>query len=170
MAEAYSRWAQDSEYWRLMSGEFARPLSVKSTQEWLEEQLCKDPPGFTMFAIHTLEDDRLIGEVGFEDDDVPRGETFVALGIGERENWGKGYGTDAMHLVLRYAFTELTLHRVSLMVSEHNTRAIRSYVKAGFVEEGRVRGGEHRAGRRYDVVYMGILREEWEKNQGHNQP
>jgi RimJ/RimL family protein N-acetyltransferase len=161
MAEAYSRWSQDTEYWRLMSAEPAQPMSIKSTREWLEEELYKDPPGFTMFAIHTLEDDRLIGEVGFEDDDLPYGETFVAIGIGARENWGKGYGTDAMRVILRYAFMELNLQRVSLTVSEYNSRAIQSYLKAGFVEEGRLRGSERRAGRRFNLVYMGILREEW---------
>ncbi len=165
MAEAYSRWARDSEYWRLMSSEPAQAMSVKSTREWLERELYKDPPGFTMFAIHTLEEDKLVGEVGFEDGELPDGETFVALGIGDRENWGKGFGTDALRVILRWAFTERNLQRISLTVSEYNARAVRSYLKAGFVEEGRLRSYENRAGRRYDLIYMGILREEWEKDQ-----
>lgn len=165
MAEAYSRWSQDTEYWRLMSAEPAQPMSIKSTKEWLEDELYKDPPGFIMFAIHTLEDDRLIGEIGFEDDNLPYGEAFVAIGIGERGDWGKGYGTDAMSLILRYAFTELNLQRVSLTVSGYNSRAVQSYLKAGFLEEGRLRSCENRAGRRNDLIYMGILREEWEKSQ-----
>ena len=123
MAEAYSRWSQDSEYWRLISAEPPRPWSIKSTREWLEEELYKDPPGFMMFAIHTLNGDRLIGEIGFEDEELPQGEAFVVLGLGERENWGKGFGTDAMCLLLRYAFGELNLQRVSLTVSEYNPRA-----------------------------------------------
>jgi len=64
------------------------------------------------------------------------------------------------------AFNELNLQRISLTVSEYNPRAIKSYLKAGFVEEGRLRSGEQRAGRRYDLVYMGILRPEWEMNLG----
>jgi RimJ/RimL family protein N-acetyltransferase len=165
MAEVYSRWSQDSEYWRFMSGEPSHPMSIGSTREWLEEELSKDPPGFIMFALHTLDDDRLIGEIGFDRVEQPYGEAFVALGLGERDSWGKGYGTDAMRLLLRYAFCELNLHRVSLTVAEHNPRAIKSYIKVGFVEEGRVRCGEHRGGRYYDVVYMGILHDEWEQNQ-----
>jgi RimJ/RimL family protein N-acetyltransferase len=113
-----------------------------------------------------LDDDRLIGEIGFEDEDMPHDEAFVVIGLGERDIWGKGYGTDAMRIILRYAFTELNLHRVSLTVSEYNPRAIQSYLNAGFVEEGRLRGDEYRDGRRYDLIYMGILREEWEQNQG----
>jgi len=161
MAEAYSRWSQDTEYWRLMSAEPARPMSVKSTKDWLVDELSKDPPGFIMFAIHTLDDDRLIGEIGLEDIELPKGETFVIIGLGERETWGKGYGSDAMRIILRYAFTELNLQRVSLTVSEYNPRAIHSYLKVGFVEEGRLRGNEQRAGRRNDLIYMGILWEEW---------
>jgi RimJ/RimL family protein N-acetyltransferase len=68
-----------------------------------------------------------------------------------------------MRIILRYAFTELNLHRVSLDTFEYNPRAIRSYEKAGFKIEGRVRQLLNREGRRWDVIYMGILREEWEK-------
>jgi RimJ/RimL family protein N-acetyltransferase len=166
MAEAYSRWSRDSWYWRLMSGEPAYPMSVKSTQEWLEEELYKDPPGFILFAIHTLADDRLIGEAGFEDDYAAPGESFIIVGIGEEPDWGKGFGSDAMRILLRYAFMELSLRRISLTVSEYNLRGIQSDRKVGFVEEGRLRGGELRDGRRYDLIYMGILKEEWEKIQG----
>jgi RimJ/RimL family protein N-acetyltransferase len=165
MAEAYSRWSRDSEYWRLMSSEPAQVMSIKSTREWLENELYQDPPGFTMFAIHTLENDQLVGEIGFEDDELPDGETFVAVGIGDRDNWGKGFGTDALHIILRYAFMEMNLQRVSLMVSEYNSRAIQSYVRAGFIEEGRLRSYENRTGHRYDLIYMGILREKWEEDQ-----
>ena len=165
MAIAYSRWSQDTEYWRLMTGEPVYVMSVKSTKEWFEGELYKDPPSFTMFAIHTLEDDRLIGEIGFEDAEVPSGEAFIAIGIGEREDWGQGYGSDAMRIMLRYAFNELNLTRISLTVSEFNPRAVQAYTRAGFVEEGRLSGAEKRGGRRYDLVYMGILREEWEQRQ-----
>jgi len=57
---------------------------------------------------------------------------------------------------------ELNLHRVSLDVFEYNPRAIRSYEKVGFKHEGRVRQALNRDGRRWDILYMGILREEWE--------
>ena len=86
---------------------------------------------------------------------------LVGLGIGETEYWGRGYGTDAMNVLLRYAFTEINLRRVTLTVFEYNPRAIRSYEKAGFCHEGRLRKVLNKEGRRWDVLYMGILREEW---------
>ena len=67
-----------------------------------------------------------------------------------------------MGVLLRYAFAELNLRRVSLSVFEYNPRAMRSYEKAGFVVEGRRRQALNRDGRRWDVIHMGILREEWE--------
>jgi RimJ/RimL family protein N-acetyltransferase len=70
-----------------------------------------------------------------------------------------------MRLVLRFAFGELNLNRLTLDVFEYNPRAIRSYESAGFKHEGRGRGWLKRDGRRWDMVYMGILRSEWEELQ-----
>ena len=67
-----------------------------------------------------------------------------------------------MRVIQRYAFEELNLHRLSLTVFEYNQRAIRSYEKAGFTVEGRVRKFLNREGKHYDMIFMGILREEWE--------
>jgi RimJ/RimL family protein N-acetyltransferase len=165
IAEAFSRWQRDSEYWRLMSSDVAYPHSIRAIKAWIEKDLEPDPPPFSVFSIRTLEDDRLIGDIGLESIRNGHGDTFVGIGIGERECWGKGYGTDAMCILLRFAFTELNLHRVSLDVFEYNPRAQRSYEKAGFKYEGRARGVLHRAGRRWDLIFMGILREEWEAQQ-----
>jgi RimJ/RimL family protein N-acetyltransferase len=165
IAEAFSCWQRDSEYWRLMSSEAAYTSSIRAVKAWIEKDFEQDPPPFSVFMIHTLEDDRLIGDIGLDAVRGGHGDTFVGIGIGERDYWGKGYGTDAMRVVLRYAFIELNLHRVSLDVFEYNPRAVRSYEKAGFRHEGRARGVLHRAGRRWDLIYMGILREEWEAQQ-----
>jgi RimJ/RimL family protein N-acetyltransferase len=161
IAEAFNRWQRDSEYWRLMASEAAFPHSVPAIKKWVEKDLEPDPPSFSMFLIRALEDDRLIGDIGLDSVRDGHGDTFVGIGIGERDYWGKGYGTDAMRVILRYAFTELNLERVSLNVFEYNPRAIRSYEKAGFQHEGRARGVLHRAGRRWDLIYMGILRQEY---------
>lgn len=160
-AQAFSRWTRDSEYGRLLDMDPSIPRSVKAVKEWIEKELEKDPLESFFFTIHTLEDDRLIGEVGLEGIRWSHGDAFVGIGVGERDFWGKGYGTDALNLILRYAFAELDLERVSLDVFEYNPRAIRSYEKAGFHLEGRERQAILRDGRRYDLLFMGILREEW---------
>jgi RimJ/RimL family protein N-acetyltransferase len=161
LAEAFSRWSRDSEYLRLLDSSAARPFSAKENKEWLEKQLENDPHDLYMFVIKTLRDDRLIGEVSLDGVAWHHGDAFVGISIGERESWNKGYGTDAMRVILRYAFHELNLHRVTLNVFAYNHRAIRSYEKVGFQFEGRQREALHRDGRRWDILYMGILRSEW---------
>jgi RimJ/RimL family protein N-acetyltransferase len=70
-------------------------------------------------------------------------------------------------MILRYAFMEVNLRRVTLTVFEYNPRAIRSYEKAGFRHEGRLRKLLHRDGNRYDELFMGVLREEWLESNVH---
>ena len=75
----------------------------------------------------------------------------------------------AMNLALRFAFDCLNLRRVNLDVFEYNQRAYLSYIKCGFKEEGRMRQWMQRGGERFDLIFMGILREEWEARQKENQ-
>ncbi len=152
------KWMDDSEYRRLLDSDAVILWNQKQLQKFLEEE------GFGVFAfaIRTIEDDRLIGDIGLGGINWPAGSAWVGIGLGERADWGKGYGSDAMQVLLRYAFEQLNLRRVNLNVFEYNPRAIRSYEKVGFVHEGRARQWVQREGRRWDSIYMGILRREWE--------
>jgi RimJ/RimL family protein N-acetyltransferase len=161
LAENFSRWNQDSEYSRLLDSEPARLWSVRKNKEWFEEEPKAGTPDYFLFTILTLAEDKLIGFIAFEGINWTNRDTYVAIGIGEREYWGKGYGTEAMRLMLRYGFTELNLHRVALTVYEYNSRGIRSYEKCGFKHEGRIREFILRDGKRWDMLHMGILRQEW---------
>ncbi len=163
-AEAFARWSQDADYWRHLTSE---PLHPKTRQQ-LKEDLDKQEPknDFYVFGIHTLEDDRLIGFVALDEVLWSHRLAWLAIGIGEPEARGMGYGSEAMRLILRYAFEELNLHRVSLNVFEYNQRAVRVYEKLGFTEEGRMRHHIHRDGRWWDVVFFGILKSEWEVTRG----
>ncbi len=161
MSKAFTRWNVNSEYFRLLNSS-ARPMkSAKSEARWMEEEVAEMSLASYYFSIRTLAEDKLIGELGLDVVDWAGRDAFVGLGIGETESWNKGYGTDIMNVLLRFAFTETNLQRVSLNVFEYNPRAIRSYEKAGFRHEGRMRNFLNREGRRWNIVYMGILREEW---------
>jgi len=164
-AERFAQWSRDSEYARQLDSEPALPPSAKRAKEDIQKWMENESPNNFGFMIRTLADDRLIGFIGLDGIRWTHGDTFVGIGIGDPEYRGNGYGTDAMCVILRYAFTELNLHRVSLDVFEYNSRAIRSYEKAGFVVEGRQRQALNRDGRRWDVIFMGILREDWERRQ-----
>jgi RimJ/RimL family protein N-acetyltransferase len=160
-AKSFARWRRDTEYYRLLDTDPVSLFSVKAFQKEFEANLEKKPFDDYLFAIHTIEGDQMIGFIWLGGIDWNHSNGWVGIGLGEREYWGKGYGTDAMQVVLRYAFTELNLHRVSLDVFSYNPRAIRSYEKAGFTHEGRLRKLLARDGERADDVWMGILRDEW---------
>jgi len=156
-ADLFARWSRDSEYMRLQDSGTARPWSVKQAKDEIQHWMEHEQPNEYVFMIRTLANDHPIGAVGLDDIRWSNGDAFVGIGIGEREYWGKGYGTDAMRAILRFAFTELNLHRVSLDVFEYNPRAIRSYEKAGFKVEGRIRHALNRDDQRWDMIYMGTL-------------
>jgi RimJ/RimL family protein N-acetyltransferase len=163
--ELVAKWSQDSEFSQLFNTGIVEPRAVKPAQEWSREHWAKEQPVRYQFMIQRLEDDRIIGESGLGDTLSVHGECWFWIGIGEREMWGRGYGSDATNIILRFAFQELNMHRVTLAVFGYNTRAKRAYEKVGFVEEGRERRILNRNGRRWDGIFMGILRSEWEKKQ-----
>ncbi len=159
LARLESEWGANSAYLRLLDWDPARRFSAKTVQKWIEK-LYENADNY-FFSIRLLENGCIVGGISLDSINWVQRDSFVGIGLGQRENWGKGYGTDAMKIMLRYAFTELNLRRVTLDVFEYNERGIRSYEKAGFVVEGRIRQMIQREGRRWDVIFMGILREDW---------
>jgi RimJ/RimL family protein N-acetyltransferase len=158
--ETVARWFGDTEFARLLDSDPARPRTARQEKQDLEKRLEREN-GFN-FAIRTLADDRLIGFVSLWTGTWTNGEGWVGIGLGERDFWGKGYGSDAMRLIVRYAFHELNLARVSLEAFGYNRRAIRAYEKVGFQLEGVQRQCTRRDGQLWDAVGMGILRTDWE--------
>ena len=161
VAKSEVRWQRDSEFVRLADNNPILFNSEKKIKEWNEKRNEKGPqPERFGFNIRTLDGDKLIGFFGLYVE-LTHSEGWVGIGIGERDFWSKGYGTDAMKLCLRYAFLELGLQRVALGLHGYNSRALRSYEKAGFTLEGRTRQDVLREGKRTDTLWMGILRDEW---------
>lgn len=157
-------WGRNSEYQRLLDSDPAYLWPLKDIKEWFSKEQDQ-----RMFIIRELATDQPIGFVGLDGNNWVAGDAWVGIGIGESACWGRGYGTEAMRLILAYGFRELNLHRVSLSVFEYNPRGYKSYLKAGFREEGRERQWIKRDGRYWDMIYMGILRQEWEALNLNNQ-
>lgn len=162
-ARAFVEWYRDTEMTRLLDSDPPRVWSEVKLKQWMEKDLAEPDSNEFFFSIRTLDDDRLIGFIGLFSENWHHGDAWVAIAIGEREYWSRGCGTDAMQVIQRYAFEYLNLRRLTLLVFEYNQRAIRSYEKAGFVVEGVVPEAMLREGRRWDWIYMGILRDEWQK-------
>lgn len=104
---------------------------------------------------------RLIGSIRLWRVSERNRSAMLTIFIGQKECWGRGYGTEALRLILREAFGRMNLQRVELHVFDFNQRAIRSYQKVGFVQEGIRRHALLRGRTYFDVIVMGILRDEF---------
>jgi RimJ/RimL family protein N-acetyltransferase len=140
-----------------------RPLSRAEEERWVESLASRRED--IVLAIEVRAGDQWvhIGNVGLHRIDWKNRTATLGIVIGEREYWGKGYGTEAVRTMLRYAFEELGLNRVELETYSFNPRAIRCYEKAGFKREGVRRQALYRNGKFHDVILMGILRDEFEE-------
>jgi RimJ/RimL family protein N-acetyltransferase len=162
LAQADVAWQVDSEFHRLADSDPARLWSFARRKQRREELVASAPDeAYFYFSVRALASDRLIG-VTMLRVDWPNADAIFGIAIGDREHWGRGFGTEATGLTLRFAFLELNLRRVTLGVDAFNARAIRSYEKSGFRIEGSTRGDVLREGKRYSSLSMGILREEWQ--------
>jgi RimJ/RimL family protein N-acetyltransferase len=162
--EIESKWTHDAEYMRLMEIKPVRPLSpflVKKQYESVEKNMEEDKNLF-YFTIRAREGDRLIGKAVIEWIEWTNGNGWLRLGLGAPQDRCKGYGSQALRLLLRFAFAELNLFRVTALVPEYNEGALRLFQKFGFVEEIRRRKALNRDGALWDLMAFGLLRSEWE--------
>ena len=161
--EIESRWTHDAEFIRLMELKPVRPLSpamVKKQYEAIEKEM-EEEKNLFYFTIRARADDRLIGMAVVEWIDWTNGNGFIRLGIGAPEDRCRGYGSQALALLLRYAFGELNLFRVTAVVPAYNAGALRLFQKFGFMEEIRRRKALSRDGEIWDLVSFGLLNSEW---------
>jgi RimJ/RimL family protein N-acetyltransferase len=163
--EIESKWTHDSEFMRLMETAPARPLSaamIKKQDEKLEKQIEEDK-NLYHFMIRAKADDRLIGKATLQWIEWTNGNAHLRLGIGAAEDRRKGYGTQALGMLLRFAFAELNLFRLTAIVPEYNEGAAALLQKFGFVQEVCRRKALERDGRRWDLYVFGLLSSEWQE-------
>jgi RimJ/RimL family protein N-acetyltransferase len=159
-AREMARWRNDAGFLRLLDATAARPQSEEQLAKWIEDEH-KNERSY-QFAIRRLRDDVLVGQTGLDSILWSHGVAWLAIEIGDRSNWGKGFGHEAMTLLLAFGFRELNLHRIQLTVFSYNERAIELYERSGFRREGIYREFLHRDGERYDMYLYGLLCEEWQ--------
>lgn len=156
-------WMNDSEVTRFLLQ--MPPVLPEREEEWFANLPQRQDD--RIFAI-LLSNGQHIGNTGLHRISWVHRTASTGTVIGEKDCWGKGYGTEAKLLLLHYAFYDLGLEKVVSQAYEFNERSIRYSLKCGYREEGRLRSQIYRDGRRWDMVQLGILKEEfipvWERH------
>lgn len=157
--ELYHTWKNDMEVMRTTSP-YLDIHSYETTHEFVA-QVILGSPSSKSYLILDKETGSPIGITSLITIDYKNRNAECIIDIGEKEYWGKGYGQEALRLLLNYAFLEMNLHRVSLRVFSFNEKAIKLYEKLGFKHEGLSRQALFREGAWHDIVHMGLLQSEY---------
>jgi len=161
-ADALYRWFSDEEVTRWLG---PPNFPSRAQQEKFIELAQASGEDAKYFAIETLEG-KLVGDTGIRNIDWKSRKAEFFITIGEKQLWDKGFGTDALRIVIRLAFDKMNLNRLWLTVLADNPRAVRCYEKCGFVREGLLRQ-ESFVNRKYrDVFMMALLREDYDRTRG----
>ena len=157
-ANAIVQWYHNAEFMRSYSSAASVPKTEEDVLQTIEKYRRSETQ--CMFGLQRRADQALVGMGGLDDISWRNRVGFMALSI-DPEHWGEGYGTEALQLLLRFAFMEMNLHKVQLTVFSYNERATALYRRAGFVREGAFREFIWRDGQRFDMILMGLLASEW---------
>ncbi len=129
----------------------------ESHTQWLNSMV---KTGKVAQFVIQIKDGRKIGSVFLRDIDYHHKKAEYGIFIGDTEAQGHGYGTEAAKLILEYGFKELGLHKIMLRVLATNERAVRSYEKVGFRQEGYFKDDVFVDGKFEDVIFMAVLKSE----------
>ena len=158
-AEIFTEWMNDfhvTDY----TGRSHKTMTLQEEKQFLENI----PNNKSTFVIIDLKTDKIIGTVGLHEIDHLNRTATLGIFIGDRDYRSKGYGTEAIQLILDFGFNFLNLNNIDLDLMEFNQRALKCYEKCGFKEIGRRRKCKFINGKYYDAILMDILAEEFTKS------
>jgi RimJ/RimL family protein N-acetyltransferase len=158
-AESMIKIFHDQDIMKRFTRDLFSPISLSSLGEDLNKMWEKFGKDF-YFSIEEKTSGKYIGSCGYNK--IDRKNSFADIGIFlEKSYWSKGFGTEALKLLISYLFNQNNLNKIRLNVHANNESAIRCYERLGFQNEGRAREELFQDGRYQDVYFMGLLREEW---------
>jgi RimJ/RimL family protein N-acetyltransferase len=131
------------------------PQSLERLQAEFDSQVGGGGRNGSSFVIEA--DGQCIGQCALFSFDHAAQTAELGIAIGDQAYWGKGFGREAIQLLIAYGFRHHNLHKVHLRVHARNARAIGAYAACGFVEEGRLRQHVWSDGSYDDLVCMGVL-------------
>ena len=157
--EVFTEWLNDFETTDYI-GRSSQILTLDEEKEYIENQVHNE----ASFVIVKKENDQVIGAIDLKDIDHVNRIATLGIFIGDKENRNKGYGTEAIEMLLEYGFHYLNLNNIMLWVMSFNDRAVACYKKCGFQEIGKRRKSRFINGVYYDQIEMDILAEEFHGN------
>lgn len=157
--EIYTKWLNDFQVTDY-TGRSGTIMTLEGEKQYLAQAEKQDA---RQFAIVTLDKDEVIGTVSLEKIDYINRSATLGIFIGNTDYHSKGYGTEAVNLILDYGFNYINLNVIQLDVFSFNERAIKCYQKCGFQEMGRRRKSKFVNGKYYDIIQMDILKDEFEQ-------
>lgn len=165
LIDTYLRWMNNFAVTRTLSVPCV-PFTREREEAWLKGALsASDDAVFTIYELSTM---RPIGNVGLHDIDQESGTADFGIVIGEIDVWGKGCGTEATRMMVRYGFDVLGLHNIQLEAYSNNPGGLTAYERAGFRHIGIRRGAKKVGRKRVDIVLMDVLANEVEPSPLHN--
>lgn len=158
----YHEWRNDVEVMQSTSPQLDM-YTLEETEQFVS--MISSQSNAKGYMIEHKGTEKVVGIISLINVDYKNQSAECIIDIGSKDMWGKGIGSEAMSLILEYAFKELNLHRVFLQVFDFNERAIKLYKKMGFSHDGKFREALYRFGKWHDIVIMNLLKSEYLANQ-----
>jgi diamine N-acetyltransferase len=156
-AEVLAAWLNDPDVW--VPYGMDAPTSIEAERRWISDQALKSDE--INLIIRSADQHFPLGLVGLRNIDGINGSARLGVLIGSGKNRGQGLGSEATRLLLEHGFSFLNLRRINLCVLASNQAAIKMYTRMGFVQEGRERQAQLRAGNYVDRLHFGLLRPDY---------
>lgn len=165
--EVMNKWANDAElnYYDDDRPFPAEPVSLETTRAMLRRIVDSSDCGIVRFAIHRQEDDSCIGLCMIALIDRYNKRCNIGISIGEKDQWGSGYGREALQALVEHSFGPLGMNRIGAEVYDYNERSLRLFTGIGFVREGLIRQAVYKRGQFADSVILGLLKTEWNRGE-----
>lgn len=163
-SELFVQWQWDEAFMQGISEDVFHPFNIDDWEKMFSDTMSNEDFYFT---IRRTMNDQLIGFISLTNVYFKNRHGAIGIGIPHAENRGKGYGTEAIELLLAFAFDHLGLHKVRLSVHEFNQKALNVYKTIGFVQEGVNRESVYKSGKWYDQIDFGLLQTEWRINENN---
>lgn len=151
-----TKFVNDRELKKLLVTTIPFPMTIWEEESWIKSQQSNNQ-GTYNFAIEDIESNKYIGGCGIQNVNWLARVATVGIMIGDKDYWGKGYGTDAMKVLINFIFDDMNINKIRLGTFSFNERAIKSYQKCGFEVEGVLKDEIFKDGKYYDEIIMSIF-------------